>query len=220
MNGYKENIEKRTIENNDFRRVLYTTRYSQLVLMTLRPGEEIGNEVHTGDQFFRFEKGTGKAVLNNADAHELVDGDILIVPAGTWHNIINTSPSESLHVYTLYSPPHHRDAVVHATKASAEADNEEFDGVTTERVPSGGPGGYWFRTKIFGWGWRPVSWQGWVATAAYVFLLFREFINIDKTSHSVSDTLVAFGLPFIIITALFVFLCWNTGERPRWRWIK
>lgn len=220
MKGYKENIERLTLGNNDFRRVLYTARFSQLVLMTLRPGEEIGNEVHTGDQFFRFEKGTGKAILNNTDAHNLSDGDVLIIPAGTWHNIINTSASEPLYLYTLYSPPHHRDGIVHATKAAAESDGEEFAGVTTEELPDGVSGGYWFRAKRFGWGWYPVSWQGWVTLAIYITLIVRESLNADRLSQSGSDTLISLTLPFIFITILFLSICWAKGERSRWRWGK
>jgi mannose-6-phosphate isomerase-like protein (cupin superfamily) len=133
MKGYASNIEKLASENQAFRRVLYTTKHCQLVLMSLLPGEEIGNEVHEVDQFFRFEKGSGKAILNNKEEHPIKDGSVLIIPAGTWHNIINTSESEPLKLYTLYTPPHHRDGVVHETKAIAEADRaDEFGGVTTE----------------------------------------------------------------------------------------
>lgn len=122
-----------TLENTRFREVLYTAESCQLVLMCLKPGEEIGNEIHAdGDQFFRFEKGQGKAILNNSDEHVISDGTTLIVPAGTWHNIINTSATEPLKMYTLYAPPHHRDGVIHDTKAIAESDTESFDGKTTE----------------------------------------------------------------------------------------
>lgn len=131
--GYIANIEKLTVENENFRRVVYTAKNCQLVLMSLKPNEAIGNEVHDVDQFFRFEKGQGKAVLNNLDEHVVSDGSALIVPAGTWHNIINTSTTEPLKLYTVYAPPHHRDAVVHATNAEGEADvRDEFKGVTTE----------------------------------------------------------------------------------------
>jgi len=220
MKGYKENIEKLTLENSDFRRVLYTARFSQLVLMTLRPGEEIGNEVHTGDQFFRFEKGTGKALLNNSDAYDLSDGDVLIIPAGTWHNIINTSASEPLHIYTLYSPPHHRDGIVHATKTAALADDEEFGGETTEELPDGAQGGYWFRAKRFGWGWRPVSWQGWTTLGIYIVLIVRESLNVGRLSQIGNSTFISSVLPFVFITILFLSLCWAKGERLRWRWGK
>jgi mannose-6-phosphate isomerase-like protein (cupin superfamily) len=131
MTGYKENIEKLTLENNNFRKVLYTAKFSQLVLMSLKPSEEIGEEVHDGDQFFRFEKGHGQAILNGV-SQEINDGDVLIVPAGTKHNIINLSQSAPLKLYTIYSPPHHRDGVIHATKQEAESDNEHFDGQTSD----------------------------------------------------------------------------------------
>ena len=131
--GFVGNVESMTLQNKRFREVVYTAESCQLVLMSLKPGEEIGNEVHMeGDQFFRFEKGQGVAVLNNTEKHMLEDGTALIVPAGTWHNIINTSTTESLQMYTLYAPPHHRNGVIHDTKALAEVDTEEFDGTTTE----------------------------------------------------------------------------------------
>ena len=136
--GYIANIEKLTVENDNFRKVLYTGQFSQLVLMSLLPREEIGNEVHDVDQFFRFEKGQGKVVLNAVDAslgeeYSVRDGSAIIVPAGTWHNIINTSATESLKLYTLYCPPHHRDQTIHLTKAEGEADKtDEFAGGVTE----------------------------------------------------------------------------------------
>ncbi len=131
MKGFHSNIEKDTLENSDYRRVLYTGKNSQLVLMTLQAGEEIGEEVHdTHDQFFRFEEGEGRVVLNKGeDVYEVTDGDAAIVPAGVWHNVINTG-GEPLRLYTLYSPPEHKDGTVHATKA--EAVEEHFDGITTE----------------------------------------------------------------------------------------
>lgn len=131
MRGYEGDIEKLTLENNNFRKVLYTAKFSQLVLMSLNPSEEIGEEIHDVDQFFRFEKGQGKAILEGV-SQDVKDGDTVIVPAGTKHNIINTSTNEALKLYTLYSPPHHRDGVVHATKTEAEADTEHFDGKTSE----------------------------------------------------------------------------------------
>ena len=132
MHGYKENIEKLVVENNDFRRVLYTGKHSQLVAMTLQTGEEIGVEVHPeNDQFFRFESGEGK-VLIDGNEYVVTDGDVTIVPAGAEHNIINASTTVSLKLYTIYSPAHHRDGVIHTTKAVALADEEEFDGQTTE----------------------------------------------------------------------------------------
>jgi len=132
VKGYGANIEELTTANSDFRRVLYTGKYSQLVLMSLAPGEEIGTEVHADvDQFFRFERGTGKVVIDGLD-NAVEDGDAAIVPAGAEHNVVNTSSSEPLKLYTIYSPPEHRDGVVRATKADAEKEEEHFDGVTTE----------------------------------------------------------------------------------------
>ncbi|HSX41919.1 MAG TPA: cupin domain-containing protein [Candidatus Saccharimonadales bacterium] len=132
MRGYKANVEHLTLENNNFREVLYTAEHSQLVLMNLLPNEEIGEEVHTVDQFFRFEKGDGKTVLDGVE--QIVgDGDVVIVPAGTRHNVINTSATEPLKLYTIYSPPNHRDRVIHATKAQGEADQtDKFEGKTSE----------------------------------------------------------------------------------------
>jgi len=130
--GYKGNIEKLTLENENFRKVLYTGEHCQLVLMSLTPGEEIGSEVHKdNDQFFRFEKGDGKVVINETE-YIVGDGDAVIVPAGSEHNIINTSIINPLKLYTIYSPAHHQDGVERKTKAEAEANGPEFDGVTTE----------------------------------------------------------------------------------------
>jgi mannose-6-phosphate isomerase-like protein (cupin superfamily) len=131
MKGYKDNIEKLTLENENFRKVLYTAKFSQLVLMSLKPKEEIGEEVHDVDQFFRFEKGNGKVIIDG-NAYEVGDGDAVVVPAGAKHNVINASATEPLKLYTLYSPPHHRDGVVHITKQEAEADQEHFEGKTSE----------------------------------------------------------------------------------------
>lgn len=132
MKGFHTNIEADTLENTNFRKVLYTGKHSQLVLMNLKPDEEIGMEVHPdNDQFFRFEKGEGKCIIDNNE-YELKDGDVIIVPAGAEHNVINTSGTENLSLYTLYSPAHHKDGVARATKAEAEADSPEFDGTTTE----------------------------------------------------------------------------------------
>lgn len=132
MNGYSVNIEKRSLENTNFRQVLYTDKRSQLVLMSLLGQEDIGEEVHEEvDQFLRVESGTGKAILNDI-SYDLEDGSIILVPAGTKHNVINTS-DRPMKLYTLYMPPHHRDGVVHKTKAEAQADtSDEFDGKTTE----------------------------------------------------------------------------------------
>ena len=130
--GYKENIEKLTIENNNFRKVLYTGAHMQLVLMSLKPGEEIGSEVHTeNDQFFRFEKGEGRVIINETE-YMVADGDTVIVPSGSQHNVMNTSTTEDLKLYTIYAPAHHKDGIIRATKAEAMANEEEFDGTTTE----------------------------------------------------------------------------------------
>ncbi|MFA6534136.1 MAG: cupin domain-containing protein [Patescibacteria group bacterium] len=132
MKGFNANIEKETLRNTDFRHVLYTGKHSQLVLMCLQPSEEIGLEVHTdNDQFFRFEKGMGKCLIDGNE-YAVTDGSAIVVPAGAQHNVINTSASEMLKLYTIYSPAHHQDGVVRATKAEAEANGPEFDGVTTE----------------------------------------------------------------------------------------
>lgn len=132
MKGYNANIEKETLANNNFRKVLYTGKHSQLVLMSLKPGEEIGLETHEeNDQFFRFEKGIGKCLMDGKE-HELEDGSAIIVPAGTEHNVVNTSKTDDLKMYTIYSPPHHKDGIVRVTKEEAEAKEEEFDGVTSE----------------------------------------------------------------------------------------
>ena len=131
MKGYCDNIEKRTVENEDFRRVLYTGHNLQLVLMTLKPGEEIGEEVHEDrDQFFRFEKGSGVVLIDGVE--NSVEEDFgVIVPAGARHNVRNTG-TEALRLYTIYAPPEHLDGLVKATKAEAEAAHEEWDGKTTE----------------------------------------------------------------------------------------
>ena len=129
--GYFGNIEQLTTDNTNFRQTLYTGEHMQLVLMTLQPGEDIGAEVHEGhDQFFRFESGVRKAVVNEAE-YEVKDGDAVIVPSGANHNVINTG-EEPLTLYTIYAPPEHEDGTVHATKADAEAAEEHFDGKTTE----------------------------------------------------------------------------------------
>lgn len=132
MNWFHANIESLTLDNQAFRKVLYTAKHTQLVLMTLQPGEDIWEEVHPGiNQFFRFESGVGKCII---DWHEypLTPRSAIIVPSGTKHNIINTSTTEVLQMYTLYSPPHHQDGIVRMTKLEAEADAPEFDGITTE----------------------------------------------------------------------------------------
>ena len=130
MKGFIQNIENLTAKNSEFRRVLYTAKHCQLVLMSLKPGEEIGAEVHTLDQFFRVEEGSGNAILDGVQT-PIQAGFAIIIPAGTRHNIINTG-SVPMKLYTLYAPPNHRDGVVHHTREDAEADNEHFDGKTTE----------------------------------------------------------------------------------------
>ena len=129
--GYVINIEQASLENKNFRRVLYTAKNSQLVVMSLLPQEEIGEEVHQLDQFIRVEYGQGKTILNEKE-YELTSGFAVVVPAGTKHNIINTSETEEMKLYTVYSPPSHKDGTIHATKEIAEATEEHFDGKTTE----------------------------------------------------------------------------------------
>ncbi len=132
--GYRDNIEELTLNNTDFRRVLYTGKNLQLVLMTLQPGEEIGAEVHDDkDQFFRFESGTGEVLINDK-SNPVEDGIAVIVPAGAKHNVRNIG-DDLLTMYTLYGPPDHKDKTVHKTKDQAEADEEqdEYDGKPTEK---------------------------------------------------------------------------------------
>lgn len=134
MKGYKINIEKAATENDNFRKVLYTSAHSQLVLMSLKPNEEIGAEIHhENDQFFRIESGHGKCIIDDNE-YELKEGDAIVIPVGAKHNIINVAKDASLKMYTIYSPAHHKDGIVRATKADAVAKEEEFDGVTTEKA--------------------------------------------------------------------------------------
>ena len=128
MKGYITNIEQATRENSDYRRVLYTARNSQLVLMSIEPGDEIGAEVHELDQFIRVERGKATVVLADVE-HHIEDDWAVVIPAGTLHNVINTG-NEPLKLYSIYAPPEHRDGVVHATKADEQ--EEHFDGTTTE----------------------------------------------------------------------------------------
>jgi len=122
---FLDNIEKLTLNNSNFRMVLFTGQHQQLVIMSLKPKEEIGTEVHViVDQFFRVESGQGK-LLVNGEAHKIAEGDAFIVPAGTQHNVINTSTTEPLKIYTVYSPPHHKDKTIHKTKAEAEKDTKD-----------------------------------------------------------------------------------------------
>lgn len=130
--GFHTNIEEKTINNTNFREVLYTTKNMQLVLMSLKPNEDIGAEVHPdNDQFFRFDKGEGKVIVGETE-YAVTDGDTVIVPAGTEHNVINTSETDDLKLYTIYTPAHHKDGIVRATKQEAMENEEDFDGVTTE----------------------------------------------------------------------------------------
>ncbi len=132
MKGFTGNIEELSIENENFRKVLYTGKSSQLVLMSLKPNEDIGEEIHDLDQFIRCEAGEGKAILDGVE-HEVRDGFAIVVPAGAKHNIINTSDSKPMKLYTIYSPANHKEGTVHVTKVDAEADEgEHFDGETTE----------------------------------------------------------------------------------------
>lgn len=125
MTGFVGPIEKLTERNNYFRQVLFTGKYAQLVVMCLQPGEEIGNEVHdTVDQFFRIEEGKAKFVFGGGEEHLVGDGDAVIVPAGTYHNVINASQKKPLKLYTLYSPPNHPDGTIHKNKAEADAAEE------------------------------------------------------------------------------------------------
>lgn len=136
MKWFNANIEQLTLENNNFRKVLYTLKGMQLVLMSLKPGEEIGAEVHPeNDQFFRFESGKGKVMIDE-NFYEVEDGSVVIIPKGANHNVINTSDTEALKMYTIYTPAHHKDGVIHETKAIAEQaevdGTDEFDGKTSE----------------------------------------------------------------------------------------
>jgi len=131
MRGYVANIEEVALTNDNFRKVLYTAQHCQLVVMHLKPGEDIGEEVHPLDQFLRVEAGVGKAVLDGVE-HAVKDGFAILVPAGTRHNLINTTQDQPMKLYTVYAPPNHRDGVIHTTKAAAEADKEGFDGKTSE----------------------------------------------------------------------------------------
>ena len=133
MSGYITNIEEHTFKNENFRQVLYTGENSQLVLMSLRPKEEIGEETHTVDQFIRIEAGQGFAILDGVKS-PIADGTAVVIPAGTKHNIINSSDNDELKLYSLYSPPEHRDGTIHKTKADALSHEEHFDGRTTEPV--------------------------------------------------------------------------------------
>ena len=129
MNTYVGNIEKETLENNNFRKVLFTAKHSQLVVMSLKAGEDIGSEVHQLDQFIRIDKGSGKTILDGKET-EISDGFAIVIPAGVEHNIINTG-EKTMKLYTIYSPPNHKDGTIHDTKEIAESGEEHFDGKTS-----------------------------------------------------------------------------------------
>ncbi len=130
--GYTTDIEKATVENEDFRKVLYTSKYMQLVLMALKPNEEIGEEIHKeNDQFFRFETGRGICTINGS-TYKVKAGDVIIVPAGARHNVINNDSALELKMYTIYSPPNHKDGLIRATKKEADENGVKYDGQTTE----------------------------------------------------------------------------------------
>ena len=132
MKGFNSNIERDTIQNNNFRKVLYSGKHLQLVLMSLKAGEEIGEEIHQdNDQFFRFESGNGKCVVDEHE-YDVQNGDVIIIPAGARHNIINTDSRAELKMYTIYSPPHHKDGIIRSTKEDAQNNEAEFDGKSTE----------------------------------------------------------------------------------------
>lgn len=132
MKGFFANIEEETLSNSSYRKVLYTGQHSQLVLMSLAPSEEIGLEIHSeNDQFFRFEAGEGLVIIDDNE-YQVSDGSAVVVPAGSQHNVVNTSADEPLKLYTIYSPAHHKDKIVKETKEEADASEAEFDGQTTE----------------------------------------------------------------------------------------
>jgi len=130
LKGFVTNIEKDTVDNSNFRKVLYTGKNSQLVLMSLKPKEDIGDEIHDVDQFFRIDAGSGKVVINGTE-HKISNGSAIVIPAGAKHNVINDG-TEDLKIYSIYSPPHHADKTIHKTKKDALADKEHYTGKTTE----------------------------------------------------------------------------------------
>ena len=138
MDGFKGNIEKETLANENFRKVLYTGKHLQLVLMSLKAGEDIGEETHYwNDQFFRFESGSGTYVIDDNE-YSVKEGEVIIVPAGAKHNIINTGTSAPFKMYTLYGPPNHKDGTIRATKQDSEKHVENYDGKTTEKMETAG----------------------------------------------------------------------------------
>jgi len=132
IKGFYSNIERDVMENTNFRKVLYTSTHLQVVLMSLKPGEEIGEEIHNAnDQFFRFESGNGKCIINGNE-YKVMGGDAVVIPAGAKHNVVNTGVDVELKMYTIYAPPHHKDGIVRSSKTEAEDFPEKFDGETTE----------------------------------------------------------------------------------------
>ena len=132
MKGFKSNIEKDALKNENFRTVIYSAKHLQVVLMSLKPGEEIGLETHVStDQFFRFEGGNGKCIIDGNE-YKVKNGDAIVVPAGAKHNVINTDSENALKMYTIYAPPQHKDGLINATKKDAETSDVKFDGKTTE----------------------------------------------------------------------------------------
>ena len=132
MKGFYSNIEKDALKNENFRKVLYTSKHLQLVLMSLKPGEDIGEETHPNiDQFFRFEGGKGKCIINGNE-YLVENGDVIVIPAGSKHNIINTDAIKELKMYTIYGSPNHKDGIINATKKDSEKNDVKFDGKTTE----------------------------------------------------------------------------------------
>lgn len=132
MNGYDTNIEKQSLDNNNFRKVLHTSEFQQLVVMSIPVDGEIGKEVHDeNDQFIRIERGQAEATIDGRKVN-LGDDDVIIIPKGAEHNVVNTSADTDLKLYTIYSPPHHKDGTIHGTKVEADEDDEHFDGVTSE----------------------------------------------------------------------------------------
>ena len=132
MKGFYSNIEKDALKNENFRKVLYTSKHLQLVLMSLKPGEDIGEETHPNiDQFFRFEGGKGKCIING-NVYKVENGDVIVVPAGSKHNVINTDDVKELKMYTIYGPPNHKDGIINPTKKDSEKNDVKFDGKTTE----------------------------------------------------------------------------------------
>jgi mannose-6-phosphate isomerase-like protein (cupin superfamily) len=132
MKGFKSNIELDALKNENFRKVLYSGKHLQVVLMSLKPGEDIGLETHPDtDQFFRFEGGNGRFIINGNE-YKVENGDAIVVPAGSKHNVINTDGLEELKMYTIYGPPNHKDGLINVTKKDAEKNDVKFDGKTTE----------------------------------------------------------------------------------------